>query len=323
MSYGEYEKALALGQKEYKACRARDISPYPPVLDEVLEGKECRGEVNLGLLDVPIELITGTKSAGRQRAFSRSFYPLLEEDSELAIKWSSLCDAHLEEGIHDPITAYEYLHDFYIQEGHKRVSVLRYFGAVTVPAVVTRILPPMDGSLESKIYQEYLDFYARTGINYLWFSETGCFGRLQALVGKAPEEAWSEGERRDFFAFYHRFLGAYDAKSAKELMGKVTPGDALVMLMGLCGYKAMEECTQQELKATLARLRAELRFIANLPAEEPPVKKLLHTLSQPIRTVAEAMNDTAVTMVGMADILAEPVKELVEGREEPKDHRRD
>ena len=35
MSYGEYEKALALGQKEYKACRARDISPYPPVLDEV------------------------------------------------------------------------------------------------------------------------------------------------------------------------------------------------------------------------------------------------------------------------------------------------
>ncbi len=51
MSYGEYEKALALGQKEYKACRARDISPYPPVLDEVLEGKECRGEVNLGLLD--------------------------------------------------------------------------------------------------------------------------------------------------------------------------------------------------------------------------------------------------------------------------------
>lgn len=85
----------------------------------------------------------------------------------------------------------------------------------------------------------------------------------------------------------------------------------------------MEECTQQELKATLARLRAELRFIANLPAEEPPVKKLLHTLSQPIRTVAEAMNDTAETMVGMADILAEPVKELVEGREEPKDHRRD
>ncbi len=53
------------------------------------------------------------------------------------------------------------------------------------------------------------------------------------------------------------------------------------------------------------------------------MKKLLHTLSQPIRTVAEAMNDTAETMVGMADILAEPVKELVEGREEPKDHRRD
>ena len=130
MSYAslEYEKALALGQKEYKACQAKGLPLYPPVLDEVLTGVDTRGEVELGLVDVPIHLITGTRSAGRQRAFSPSFYPLLGADTELAAKWTALCSAHLSEGINEPIKVYEYLHDFYVQEGHKRVSVLRYFG---------------------------------------------------------------------------------------------------------------------------------------------------------------------------------------------------
>ena len=74
MSYAslEYEKALALGQKEYKACQAKGLPLYPPVLDEALAGVDTRGEVELGLVDVPIHLITGTRSAGRQRAFSPS-----------------------------------------------------------------------------------------------------------------------------------------------------------------------------------------------------------------------------------------------------------
>ena len=326
MSYTEYQKALALGQKEVKACRAKDISPYLPVLDEMLEGEETRGEVPLGLVDLPIELIVGTKSAGRQRAFSRSFYPLLEEGSELAIKWSSLCDAHLEEGINDPIKVYEYFHDYYVQEGHKRVSVLRHFGAVTVPAEVIRICPAMDDSLRCRVYREYLDFYDLTGITYLWFSETGRFARLQSIMGKKPGEGWSEDEKQEFFVFYHRFLSVYDDKSARQLIGKVTPADALVTLMLLCGYTLLKECTVPELKTTLARLRIELMAVANIAPPEPPVKKLLHTLTQPVKAVtdavADAMTETAETMVEMADILAEPVKELVEGQEPPEEQDR-
>ena len=51
----------------------------------------------------PVSVNHGTRSAGRQRSFSRSFYPLLEQGSELATKWSALCDAHLSSGINDPI----------------------------------------------------------------------------------------------------------------------------------------------------------------------------------------------------------------------------
>ena len=56
---------------------------------------------------------------------------------------------------------------FYVLEGHKRVSVLKYFDAVSIPAVVTRILPTPNDSVESKIYYEFLEFYHYTGINYL------------------------------------------------------------------------------------------------------------------------------------------------------------
>lgn len=297
MSYAaamEYEKALALGQKEAKACRSRGLSPYPPVLDELLEGVTTRGEVDLGLVDVPIELITGTRSAGRQRAFSPSFYPLLAPDSELAAKWTALCAAHLGEGINDPITVFEYLHDFYVQEGHKRVSVLRYFGAVTVPALVTRLLPPEEDSLTARIYREYLDFYDLTGINYLWFTETGRFARLQSLLGKGPKEPWTREELQDFFLVYHRFLEVYDARTARELMArKVTPGDALVMLITLCGYSLLRDCTAPALKTTLARLRAELMAVARIPRSQPPVKKLLQTVTGAAIGVAERLTGQA------------------------------
>ena len=66
--------------------------------------------------------------------------PLLEPDTEFAGKWSNLCDAHLEEGIHTPIIAYEFLNKFYVQEGNKRVSVLKYFDAVRIAGTVTRLV---------------------------------------------------------------------------------------------------------------------------------------------------------------------------------------
>ena len=39
------------------------------------------------------------------------------------------------------VKAYEYMNKFYIEEGNKRVSVLKYYDAVSVPGYVTRILP--------------------------------------------------------------------------------------------------------------------------------------------------------------------------------------
>ena len=114
-----------MAQKEYRACLSKGHSPCLPVLDDFLENSQIAGEMDLGLVQIPAEKIVGTKSRGRVTAFAPNFMPILEEGTEFADKWSHLCQAHLTEGIRDPIKAYEYMNRFYVLEGNKRVSVLK------------------------------------------------------------------------------------------------------------------------------------------------------------------------------------------------------
>lgn len=270
----EYHKAYQLGLKEAKMCQARGGSPYLPVLDEILAEETTAGEVNLGLVNIPMELIVGTRSAGRSQALSRSFYPLMSEESEFAGKWVALCKAHMEEGINDPIKVYEYMHTFYVVEGHKRVSVLRYFGAVNIPAEVTRILPVKNDSKASIIYYEYVDFYKLSGVNYLWFSGVGRFAKLQLAVGKGPEEQWTEEDRRKFYSFYHSFSALYGDKSAKDLAGRMTTGDAMLLYLNMFDYAEVKNYTQTQLKEGFLQLHQA--FSVKKPIQNlNPLKGLL------------------------------------------------
>ena len=142
MAVDEYTLALKQGQKEYRERMAAGLDPHPLVLDELLPENNKLSVVDVGLVDIPAEKIVGVKSAGRITAFTASFQPLLDAHSEFASKWINLCYAHLgETGITDPILCYEYLGDFYVQEGNKRVSVLRHFDSPRISGNVKRILP--------------------------------------------------------------------------------------------------------------------------------------------------------------------------------------
>ena len=61
-------------------------------------------------------------------------------------------------GIRDPVKVYEYMNKFYVLEGNKRVSVLKYFNAVTVNAQVIRKVPRKSDNPDVKIYYEFMDF---------------------------------------------------------------------------------------------------------------------------------------------------------------------
>ena len=132
----QYAHALKAGQRYYKAAVSRGGYPYPLVLDDILDEATVVGRANLGLVNIPSELVIGTKSAGRMYALAGNFMPLLEEATEFAAKWISLCEAHLgDEGIRDPVKCFEYMGKFYVQEGNKRVSVLKSYGAPGIPGI--------------------------------------------------------------------------------------------------------------------------------------------------------------------------------------------
>ena len=108
MAIDEYAQALRKGQKEYRERLMAGKNPHPMVLDEIRQDRPSDIVQEVGLVDIPVERIVGTKSAGRISAFTASFRPMLEIQSEFAMKWISLCEAHLgNTGITDPILCYE------------------------------------------------------------------------------------------------------------------------------------------------------------------------------------------------------------------------
>ena len=164
-SYEEYRAALKTGQRIYKELSDSGRDPHPAVLAELLPAEQTDSAQDIGLMEIPIERIVGTTAAARVTAFTADFRPLLGVNSEFASKWMGLCDAHLsDEGIRDPIVCIEYLGNFYVQEGNKRVSVLRHFGAPRIPGMVIRVIPPVSDDPKIIAYHEFLDFYKCAGL---------------------------------------------------------------------------------------------------------------------------------------------------------------
>ena len=279
----DYNKAMKLGKKEGECV---------PVLDDILKEKNITAprEIPLGIVQIPSELLVGTKTAGRSSAFSKSFYPLLKEDTEFAAKWKELYQAHLNEGIRDPIKAYEFMNKFYVEEGNKRVSVLKFFDAVSIPGNVIRIVPPRTDDKENKIYYEFMDFYSLSGINYIWFSQEGSFAKLQRLVGKRPDEVWSEDDKLTFSSIFSRFTAEYKANGGDKL--PIEPGDAFLSFIKVYDYHTLDDMTSAELKAKLIKSWDEFQLLITDdslelqmdPTKDTEVKKNIFARLIPVST---------------------------------------
>ena len=248
----EYNQALKLGQKEYKEASAAGKQLHPLVLDELLPNDFTESVVDAGLVEIPAERIVGVKAAGRVTAFSASFRPLLDIKTEFGAKWVNLCEAHLgDTGITDPIQCYEYLGNFYVQEGNKRVSVLRHFESPRIPGYVKRILPAKTEEPRIQAYYEFLEFYKDAKLYQPQFRRPGDYGKLLKYLGKGKGEAWSEDERRTFRAYYHYFTEAF-ASVGKDK--DLVPEEALLLWLELYPYENLGSLSAQELKKSVSAL---------------------------------------------------------------------
>ena len=192
MASDDYKKALKMGKAAYRRALSRGEYPYLPALDAILTQAEMKTEESLGLVNIPLDQIVGTKTEGRQNSFANNFMPLMPEYSEFARKWDGVVDYHMNQGIGDPIVCYEFMNKFYVLEGNKRVSVLKYFGVDSIEGTVTREIPYPQDTPESRIYFEFLDFYKDSQVNYIWFTQPGSFPKLTLALKKKPGEKWTD-----------------------------------------------------------------------------------------------------------------------------------
>ena len=231
----EYQEALKLGRKEQKKCIAEGRFPYLPVLDEILEHQEIQTEQKLGLMQIPLEYVVGTSTRNRTYAFAANFMPILENGTEFSTKWINLAEAQVEEGIRDPIIVYEFLNRYYVVEGNKRVSVLKYYNADSISAIVTRKVPKPSEEEEIKLYYELMKFQENTGINTLEFSHLGEAEQLVTQVG--AEVPWDNETKERFRSIVYYFSLAYEENGGNRLPIKL--GDAIATFVRVYGYGAM------------------------------------------------------------------------------------
>ncbi len=281
----QYAQALKAGQKTYRECVLAGRYPYLQILDEILNDSMVAGNVDLGVINIPSDQIVGTKGEGRRTAFAADFMPLLSPDSEFAMKWTELCAAHLsDEGIRDPIRCYEYMGRFYVQEGNKRVSVLKSFRSPTIPGYVTRVIPAYSDDEAIVIYYEFMDFYRLSGVYQVYFSRRGGFAKLQAALGFDPDHVWTEDERRRFQSAFHYFKDAFNKLGGKKL--PITPADALLVWLDFYPINSLKELSVPEIGKNLSAVWSDVKSkalaapieVSTDDTEEAPSKGILNRI---------------------------------------------
>ena len=265
MSHPEYLKALRMGEKAFREARSKGKYPYLPALDEITQNYEIKTEVPLGVMEIPLDQIAGTVTAGRQTAFACNFMPLMKDGTEFSQKWANLYDYQLEEGVKDPIVCYEFMNKYYVLEGNKRVSVFKYLDAFGIEGNVTRLIPAMSDDPKIKVNYEYMEFFARSQVNYVQCTRPGSFPKLIKALGMEWDHNWTDREREDFSSSFLRFSKVFDAKGGKKL--SCTTGDAFLMYLSVYPYSTLPDKTDTKIGNDLSKIWDELEVL-NASTEE-------------------------------------------------------
>lgn len=289
----DYSHARRLGLRAYRADVAAGRYPYPPALDDMLEGTGSQGTRSLGVMEIPLDCVAGTRTRGRQSALASNFMPLLEQGSEFATKWSALACAYAEQGFREPVVVYEYLQRFYVQEGNKRVSVALFYGAKSIAARVERVIPMASDEDAFCLYRAFEKFWQGCAVYGIVANDPESFAGIARAFGYALGERWEDRDVLALKALLARFHAAWNkSKIAGDSLGE---GDALAFYVRVLGRDRACALTMDQTEAAVLRLKPEFELNATgeVPAhlEEPPEVRgsISRAFSAPV-SVREPLN---------------------------------
>lgn len=287
MSVQDYMSAMRMGKRAYNASVNKGVHPYLPVLEGIVDESEIEQEINLGIDQIPLRRVVGTCNAARTNAFASNFMPIFDWGTEFAAKWASLSDSQVNEGIRDPIKVYEYMNKFYVLEGNKRVSVLKYFDAVTVTAEVIRKVPKKSDKKEVQIYYEFMEFHKCTKLNDIYFSKVGSFPSLMNLAGIEKDKMMEEDDLKDLTSSYLNFRKAFVARGGEKFYYPI--GDAFLRFIHIHGYDSVRAMSPYDMDKNVAKTWQEFELLDDHgevelmmdPANEPKKNILSFLLPKP------------------------------------------
>jgi len=280
--------ARKLALKEYSRNTSKGEVGYLPSLEGLIKNSDIVSELNLGVIEIPLKKIVGTFSHLRSLSFAKNFMPLLERQSEFQTKWTLLYNIQLKEGIRDSIKVYEYLNWFYVIEGNKRVSILKYFNAYSINAEVIRLLPKKDeNDINIRLYYEFLKFNKLTNIYSIWLSKESYYKDLLKLLESFTPSTLNSKTKYEYFEveIYQPFRETYLANGGQKI--QVTTGDALLQYIKIYGLPEVLE--QEDLQVQMKEFIIELEGISN--------QTVVDVVTSPIENSPNKMISALTTLV--------------------------
>jgi DNA-binding Lrp family transcriptional regulator/uncharacterized ParB-like nuclease family protein len=146
---------------------------------ENLEENEAFDTRDLGTRPVPLSKIVG--SVGRYHDFDSTFRlkDHLPDERLRNIK------KMMREGKpFPPVELYQFRDEFYVLDGHHRVSAAKEFGHQDIEARIVQVIPA-DHTLENMLYRERGDFHEKAGLpELIEITEVGQYGHLERQISR-------------------------------------------------------------------------------------------------------------------------------------------
>lgn len=225
-----YYQVCSQAKKDIRKAERLDLENCPKELKYELETRKVANIVELGVVEIPVKQIVGTATFDEKNLYSPDFLPVASADSPYAEQWCQLYMDYLsDKGWDGAIRCFEFLGRFYVQDGKKRVSVLKAHGATVTDAIVTRIMPVMEQDKEIENYYDFLNNYEKTGLYQVAFSQPGSFAKLQRALGHNPDYEWNDSDRFSFL--FNLPPVEYALEDAFKGHLNITAADAMVTLL--------------------------------------------------------------------------------------------
>ena len=285
-----YARARQRGLRAFGQATRNNTDPYLPVLEEKVPALNSLTRVSLGVQSIPLDRVVGSVSRGRSYAFANNFMPILEMNSEFCTKWTILYDSIEKDGMRDPAKMVEYMGYYYLVEGNKRTSVLKFLDAEYIDADVTRALPVRTEDPAVVAYYEYCDFSKASGLYDLFLTKPGSYDRLSSLPGMKSGDTWSQDDTLSLKKLYHYFYSVYRNMGQEKAL--IPCGDAFLRWLLAFGYEDVRDMSLSDVEKNVRLMQEEFLLredelsLVMDHRENDPAPTLINTLFHPSKIKA-------------------------------------